>query len=161
MPAESKEKTLYNAMKFADYFLMREGKETEDVKKTLGKIPKSHRDLIKGYKITFQTSNGLKGDPDHVGFIDEEKKSIVIAAPWNHSREYTLLHEVGHAVWKYLVSEEKKIEWKKLLAKNKGKEKHLNQNDEELFCMIYAQYYAKNKLEKYDHGDLLSFVAKI
>lgn len=161
MPAESKEKNVYTLMKFADYLLLREGKESEDVKKTLGKLPKRHRDLIKNYKVVFQPSNGLKGDPEHIGYIDEEKKTIAIAAPWNHSREYTLLHEVGHAVWKSLVGEEKRREWKHLLAKHRGKNKHLNQEHEEMFCMLYAQHYAKNKLEKYDHDELLKFVAKI
>ena len=148
-------------MKFQEYVLIRESKENEDVKKTLGKIPKVHRETIKDYEIVFQGSNGLKGDSKHIGFIDEKNKKIAIAAPWNHSREYTLLHEVGHAVWKYLVSDENKKEWKRLVSKNKRKDKHLNQNAEETFCMIYAQYYAKNKLKKYDHDDLLNFVSKI
>jgi hypothetical protein len=148
-------------MKFTDYALLREGKETKDVKKTLSKIPDRHSDLVKDYSVSFQPGNGLKGDPKHIGYIDEKNKTIVIAAPWNHSREYTLLHEVGHAVWKYLVSKDKKEEWKKLLARHKEDNDELNQEHEEMFCMLYAQFYAKNKLKKYDHDELIEFVSKI
>jgi hypothetical protein len=148
-------------MKFSKYVLLREGKESEDLKKTLAKLPQRHRDVVKDYKFVFQPSNGLKGDPKHIGFIDEEKKTITVAAPWNHSREYTLLHEVGHAVWKHFVREKEKKEWRRILAAHRKKHKNLDQEHEEMFCMLYAQYYAKNKLEKYDHKELLDFVAKI
>lgn len=133
-----------------------------DVKRTLKKIPAEHAKLVRGYKFVFQPSSCLKGDSKHIGLIDEKNKTITISAPWNYGREYTLLHEVGHAVWKYAVDDGKKAEWKKLLAPVRRKNKRdLNQNDEEIFCMAYAQAYAKNKLEKYDHEDLVDFVKEL
>lgn len=148
-------------MEFSRFFA--ESQEGEkDIRKTVGKIPKSHAKLIKGYKINFQPSNTLKGDDGHIGFIDEEKKSITIASPWNYGREYTLLHEIGHAVWKYRLDDEDKSKWKEILAPIKKKhKKELNQNDEEIFCMAYAQVYAYNKIMKYDHKELTDFVRKI
>lgn len=146
-------------MKFRQYL---SDEEKRDVRKTLEKIPKGHSDLVKGYEISFQASNTLKGDKGHVGFIDEENKKIIVSSPWNYGREYTLLHEVGHAVWKYALDDGKKKEWKKILAMVKSKnKKDLDQDDEEIFCMCYAQHYAKNKLCKYDHPRLDKFIAKI
>lgn len=140
-----------------------ESKQGEgDIRKTLRKVPRAHSALIKGYKISFQPSNTLKGDDGHIGFIDEEKKTITIASPWNYGREYTLLHELGHAVWKYRMDDEDRSEWKKMLAPVKRKnKKELDQNDEEIFCMTYAQAYANNKMVKYDHDDLVDFARKI
>lgn len=137
-----------------------EGSEGEkDVSRTLKKIPAEHADLVKDYKFVFQPTNCLKGDNKHIGLIDEKNKTITIASPWNYGREYTLLHEVGHAVWKYILDDDKRAEWKKLLAPIRRKnKKDLGQNDEEIFCMAYAQAYAKNKLEKYDHEELVDFV---
>jgi hypothetical protein len=148
-------------MEFRQYIA--EGREGEnDVRKTIRKIPKSHARLVKGYKFKFQPSNTLKGDDGHIGFIDEEEKTITIASPWNYGREYTLLHEIGHAVWKYAMDDAKKSEWKKILGPvRKGHKKELDQNDEEIFCMTYAQAYANNKMTKYDHDELVSFVRKI
>lgn len=149
-------------MNFKDFIHINESSEKKDVKKTLDGIPKKHSELVKGYKISFQPSNCLKGDKGHIGFIDEKKKQITIASPWNYGREYTLLHEVGHAVWKFLVDKEKKKEWSKILKPIKSNnKKDLNQNDEEIFCMIYAQVYAKNKMKKYDHKTLEDFVSRI
>lgn len=146
-------------MKFKQYL---SDEEKKDVKNTLEKIPAHHAKLVKGYEISFQSSNSLKRDSKHIGFIDEENKKIVIASPWNYGREYTLLHEIGHAVWKYVLNEKMKAEWKKLVGKVRLKnKKDLSQNDEEIFCMCYAQHYAKNKLCKYDHEDLVNFVKNI
>jgi hypothetical protein len=145
-------------MEFRQY--LNEGSEGEkDVKKTLGRIPAKHRALVKDYKFVFQPTNCLRGDNKHIGLIDEKNKTITIAAPWNYGREYTLLHEVGHAVWKYVLDDDKRAEWKKLLGPVKKRNKRdLDQNDEEIFCMAYAQAYAKNGLEKYDHDELVDFV---
>lgn len=143
-------------------FLAEGSKGEGDTRKTLRKIPKEHRELVKGYKILFQPGNCLKGDGGHVGFIDEEKKTITVASPWNYGREYTLLHEIGHAVWKYRMDGERKSEWRKMLAPiRKKNEKDLDQNDEEIFCMTYAQAYANNKMVKYDHEDLVAFARKV
>ena len=146
-------------MRFKQYL---SDEEKKDVRKTLEKIPKSHSDLVKDYEISFQSKNSLRGDDKHIGFIDEKNRKIVVSAPWNYGREYTLLHEIGHAVWKYLVGEDKKREWKKTVAKVRAKnKKELDQNDEEIFCMYYAQHYAKNKLCKYDHAELDEFISSI
>ena len=146
-------------MRFKKYI---EDEEKKDIRKTLEKIPKTHANLVRNYEISFQPNNSLRGDKNHIGFIDEENKRIVISSPWNYGREYTLLHEVGHAVWKYLVSEEKKKEWKRIVGEvRKKNRKDLSQNDEEIFCMSYAQHYAKNKLVKYNHKNLMKFVSLI
>lgn len=129
-----------------------------DVKKTFNKLPKSHYNLIKKYKIEFEPNNTLKGDDGHIGFIDEENKKIKVAAPWNYGREFTLLHEVGHAVWKYLVDNKNKKEWEKIVKNTKNKQK---QNDEELFCMAYANYYAKHKIEIHNHENWNNFIKNI
>lgn len=132
--------------------------ENTDVKKTLKKIPKKHFELIKKYKIHFEPNNTLKGDAKHIGFIDEKNKKIKIAAPWNYSREFTLLHEVAHAVWKYMLDRNDKKEWKKIVKNTKNKQ---NQNDEELFCMAYANYYAKHKVEIHNHETWNEFIKNI
>jgi hypothetical protein len=145
-------------MEFRQY--ISEGSDGEkDVRKTLKKIPAKHARLVRDYKFVFQPSNCLRGDDRHIGFIDEKNKTITVAAPWNYGREYTLLHEIGHAVWKYGMDDAKRAEWKKLLGPIKrSNKKDLDQNEEELFCMTYAQAYAKNGLEKYDHEELVEFV---
>lgn len=146
-------------MRFKQYL---SDEEKKDVRKTLEKIPKSHSNLVKDYEISFQSKNSLRGDDKHIGFIDEKNRKIVVSAPWNYGREYTLLHEIGHAVWKYLVSDDRKGEWKKTVAKVRSRnKKELDQNDEEIFCMSYAQHYAKNKLCKYDHAELDEFISSI
>ena len=99
-------------MRFRQYL---SDEEKRDVRKTLEKIPKWHADLVRGYEIYFQPHNTLKGDEGHIGFIDEDKKKIVVSSPWNYGREYTLLHEIGHAVWKYILDDDDKKEWKKIL----------------------------------------------
>lgn len=134
-----------------------------DVKQSIKGLPKNHAALIKGYKIKFEPNNTLKNDSGHIGFIDEEKKTIVIAAPWNYGRNFTLLHEIAHAVWKYKVNEEKKKEWKKLFLKEKKKMKHksLNQNAEEIFAMAYANFYSKHKLLTYNNEKWNDFIKSI
>jgi len=133
--------------------------ENKDIEKTLEKIPESHRKLIKNYKIIFQGSNLLKNGEKNVGFIDEENKTITISAPWNYSREFVLLHEIAHVIWKYVILEEQKAEWKKIFNKVKNNnKKDLDQNAEEIFCHSYAQAYTKNKLEKFDHNELVNFI---
>ncbi len=146
-------------MQFKKYI---QNEEKKDIQKTLKKIPKKHSLLVKDYTIHFEPNNALKGDKNHIGFIDEENKKIVISSPWNYGREYTLLHEVGHAVWKYIVSSDKKALWRKLLKEEKSKNnKDFSQNHEEIFCMCYAQYYAKNKLVKYNNEKLLKFISSL
>jgi hypothetical protein len=154
---------IYFVIKFYEYVLVREDKEAKkDIENTMSKIPSKHADLVKNYKIIFQPKNTLAGDDRHIGVIDEKEKTITISAPWNYSRQYTLLHEIGHAVWKFILKDEDKKEWKKIVKSTRSKnKKDLNQNDEEIFCMSYAQHYAKNKLIKFDHEELQDFVSKI
>lgn len=131
-----------------------------DVNKTILKLPKSHAALVKGYKFVVEKGNTLDGK--NVGEIDEKKKRIKVAAPWNYPREFTILHEIGHAVWKYLVDNKKRKEWNELVkTARKTNKEGLDQNFEEVFCMIYAQHYVKNKVSKFDHPKLLVFVSKI
>ena len=139
-----------------------ESEEKKDIKRTLEKIPERHALLVKDYEIVFQPNNTLKGSKGHIGLIDEKKKRITIASPWNYPREYTLLHEIGHAVWKFILDDDGKKKWKSLLGREREKNKrNLGQDDEEIFCMIYAQVYAKNKMKKYEIEVLEGFVRSI
>jgi len=124
-------------------FLIAEAKSAAmtDVNKTLGKLPKKHRALFKGYKYIFEPNNSLKGDSDHIGFIDEEKKTIRVCAPWYYSREMTLLHEIAHIIWKHILDKKQRKEWKRIVKNTKNKQ---DQNIEELFCMAYGATYAKH-----------------
>jgi hypothetical protein len=126
-----------------------------DVHKTLRKLPNSHSELVKGYKFQFDSNNTLKNDNKHVGVIDGEKKTITIAAPWNYGREYTLLHEIAHLVWKKFISSELRKKWAKIVAQTKDK---LKDTDEELFSMAYANFYANNKIEIHTHPTWEQFV---
>jgi len=136
-----------------------------DVRKTVLKIPAAHRNLVKGYKYKAEGGNTLSGDEGHVGEIDEKKKRIRVAAPWNYGREFTILHEIAHAVYKYFVNEKMRKEWSAMLKKTKAKSKenrdYLNQDDEEIFCMIYAQHYTRNGMVKFEHPELEKFIEKI
>jgi hypothetical protein len=148
-------------MDFRAYINESSGGE-KDIKKTLRKIPKVHAKLVSGYQFKFQPSNTLKGDEGHIGFIDEKNKRITIASPWNYGREYTLLHEIGHAVWKYILNDRDRSKWSNVLGPiKKANKEDLNQNDEEIFCMTYAQVYANNKITKFDHSSLIDFVKKV
>jgi len=144
-------------MNFKD-FMMSEDICMSDVHKTLRKVPKKHRNLVRGFKYTFQPGNTLKGDNDHIGFIDEKKKTITIAAPWNYGREYTLLHELGHAVWQHILDDKKREEWKRIVKNTKNKQK---QGAEELFCMAYANTYSNRKIEIHSHDSWEKFIKSI
>lgn len=135
-----------------------------DVQTTLKKIPASHSKLVKDYSFECEKDNTLKGDGGHVGVIDEKKKKITVAAPWVHSREFTVLHEIAHAVYKYIMTPKLIKEWANLYKKVKDKsedKKGLEDTTEETFCMIYAQYYTKNKMMKFDHPELEEFIKKL
>lgn len=135
-----------------------------DIKKTLNKLPKKHCDLIKDYKIKFEHKNTLKNDLNHIGFIDEKNKIIKIAAPWNYGRSFTLLHEIAHAVWKYIVTTKQKKEWSEIFEKQKKnmkKHESLDQSAEEIFAMAYANFYSKHKLLTYENKAWNSFISKL
>lgn len=148
-----------------DFRLFLENSEETDIKKTLAQIPASHSRLIRGYKIKFEPGNTLKGDKNHVGFIDEKRKTITIASPWNYSRSFTLLHEVAHAVWKYLMNDQMKKKWQVLVQKYKNQIKApadaLNQDSEEIFAMSYASTYAKHKVITYYRPVWVKFIKSL
>lgn len=141
---------------------------SKDVKITLKRIPKKHYDLIKKYTIEFEPNNTLKGDSDHIGLIDEKNKKIKIAAPWNFSREFTILHEIAHAVYREL-DKLKKKKWKDIVKKNTNKQikenpqakNSLKQNAEEIFCHCYANFYAKHKNSTYNNKQWMNFIKSI
>lgn len=138
-----------------------------ELKKTLRKLPLKHRKLVQTYKFSFEHRPTIKGQ-DHVGEIDEKKHKIKIAAPWFHSREFTILHEVAHAVWKYILNPRLQQEWKQLLQKTKKQQiahtkdrAALNQNQEEIFCMAYASYYAEHKPFAYHNDAWMKFIKQL
>lgn len=132
--------------------------DKKDVEKAIKKLPEKHKKLIKDYTLKFEEEFTLKKDPNHIGLIDEKNKLIIIASPWHYSREFTMFHEIAHAVWKYIVKKEEKKEWSKILENTKNKQ---NQNNEELFCMAYANYYSKHKVEIHNHKSWNEFIKKI
>lgn len=143
-------------MDFREFLL--ETADQADIKRTLAKLPKSHQKLVSDYKISFQPGNTLKNDKEHIGYIDNAKKTIVIAAPYNYGREFTLLHEIGHRIWEKLVTHKMRIKWHEIVSKTKNKQK---QNDEEMFAMSYANFYAKNKITIHNHEAWNDFIKKL
>ena len=137
-----------------------EKSENNDLEKLLTKLPNSHKNLVKDFKFKYTKNNTLNGDKKHIGVIHKDK--IEIAAPWNYSREFTTLHEIAHMVWAYKINEKLKNEWKKIAKQTLNKNKNIGEKDpEELFCMAYAQNYAKNKITKFDHPEWTKFIKKI
>lgn len=142
-------------MDFKDFLIESEDK---DLKTTLAKLPKKHQKLLKGYEFKFQSGNSLTGDNGHVGVIDDHKKTITVAAPWFYPREFTVLHEVGHLVWKHCMDKNMKMQWSKIVKSTKNKQKD---NDEELFCHAYAATYSKNSPDIHDHEKWTNFIRKL
>ena len=137
---------------------MKKSEEQGDIEKTLSKIPLSHRKLVQGYDWKLQGGNTLKGDGEHIGYVDRMNKQIAVAAPWNYGREFAILHEIAHQVWEQLPKEIKKA-WFHVVANTKGKKQ--DQNPEELFCMAYANQYVKNKIVIHDHPEWKAFIAEL
>lgn len=135
-----------------------ESEEKKNIESMLKKIPKPHRCLIKGFKYKFQSGNTMKGDDENIGSCDCHKKEIVVAAPWNYGREFTILHEVGHMVWETLKPKQQKA-WEKVVKGTKGKHQH--QKIEELFCMAYANTYANHKDKIHDHPEWEQFIKSL
>jgi hypothetical protein len=132
--------------------------EKKNIEQMLAKLPDRHRALIKGYRFVFQPGNTLKGDDEHVGVIDQDRKTITIAAPWNYGREFTIIHEIAHMVWEIFLDRKMKLMWKQIVDNTKHKQ---NQNAEELFCMAYANHYAKHQIEIHNHPMWDAFIKKI
>jgi hypothetical protein len=141
---------------FKKYF-----KEDDDVEKTLQRIPKSHRDLVDGYKFLFEPHNTLKDDPGHVGLIrNHPQKEIIIASPWRHPREYTMLHEVAHLVYeKYIRGTKLEKEWEKIVKSTRNKKK--DETAEELLCHAYANHYSEHKLVIHHHATWTKFIKNL
>jgi len=139
--------------------------EKEDIQKTLSKLPKAHSDLVRGYKWKFHAGNTLNGDDKHVGYMDKYSKEIAIAAPWNFSREFTILHEIAHLVYERL-SKEIKNQWSSVVKKNFEKQTQenpeakdsLKQIPEEIFCHCYANFYSKHKNATYNNPEWMGFI---
>jgi hypothetical protein len=146
-------------MQFEQFLLESEQEYKSDIKNTLNKIPKSHAALVGGFKYEFQNTNTMKYDGDHIGLVDMKNKKIIIASPWNYGREYTLLHELAHMVWAKFMTKDLIKNWSKVV-KNTKEEKQ-KQNDEELFCMAYANYYAKNKIVIHTHDTWADFIKNL
>ena len=143
-------------------FFEKKSEFDKDVEQILKTIPKKHAELVKNYNFKAHKDNVLDGDPDNVGEIDEKEKHIKVSSPWNYSRCFVTLHEIAHAVYKYIMTKELKKEWNNLVDKIKKDKKHkLEKDNEEVFCMIYAQNYCKNKMMKYDHPELQEFIKKL
>lgn len=144
---------------FREFLVEREKCEEEkNLAQTLNKLPKGHAKLVRGYKWTFQDGNTLDGDDQHVGVIDDKKKKITVAAPWNYGREFTTLHEIAHKVWEKYMTKELRDEWSQVVKKNKGR---MKQNDEELFCMAYANTYANQQVVVHTHPAWEKFIRKL
>ena len=146
-------------MNFKTFLEQKNIEEEKNVKKMLSLLPKRHRKLLDGYKFTFTPGNVLNGDNQHVGYIHNNK--IVVAAPWNYSRGFTTLHEIAHLIWETLMTKELKKEWSETLKKAKKemeKSDSLKQNDEEIFCMVYATTYSKHPPTTYSNENLQNFI---
>lgn len=133
------------------------GEEKRDILRTLSKLPPSHRSLIKDFSWKFQGGNTLNGDDQHVGYMDDHEKEIAVAAPWNYGREFTVLHEIAHTIWERL-PDQLKHHWVGIVQRTKHKQR---QSPEELFCMAYANFYAKNKIVIHDHPEWNQFIKSL
>lgn len=145
-----------------------ENEEDDNVKEIIAKLPKSHQKLLRGFKVKFTPGNTLKNDKEHVGYIHNDK--IVVAAPWSMSRSFVFLHEVSHQLFEHLFTKELKKKWSDLVKStksdhmksvNKEARSALDQNDEEIFAMAYANYYCKHKLKTYDHPEWMEFIKNL
>lgn len=145
-----------------------ENEEQKNVKMTIAKLPKTHQKLLNGYKFTYTPGNTLKGDDNHIGYIHKDK--IVVAAPWNYSREMVTLHEIAHLVYEYLMTSKLRKEWSDLMKSTKEDQKNkqkkicrnaIDQDDEELFAMSYAATYAKHPPKTYLNPKWQDFIKKI
>lgn len=131
--------------------------EDKDILHTLSKIPKSHANLVRGYTFKLQGGNTLSGDNDHVGYIQDDPKEIVVAAPWKYSREQCFLHEVAHRVWSKLGNDWKK-RWAMILARTPNQQER---NEEEAFCMCYGATYSKHPPTTYSHPEWIAFIKSL
>jgi len=137
---------------------LEQSEEQKDIKSTLARIPKKHRALLRGFKIKMLNGNVLKNDKEHIGYMDDEKKEIVITAPWAYSKQHLFLHECGHVVYKTL-SKELKQKWKKIVDNTTKPRVH--QGYEEAFCHSYASTYCKRPHSIHDHKEWEEFIRSL
>lgn len=140
-----------------------ENEEKTNLIKSFSRVPKKHRNLIHNFEIEFINSTTL--DKKNVGL--KCGKKIKIASPWHYSKEFVVLHEIGHVVWESL-SKKIKNKWKKLLEKTIEDQKTksnsksaLNQSSEELFCMSYAATYCKHPSTSFYNKKWISFIKSL
>ena len=143
---------------FKNYMQDEMDAEKADIARTLEKIPDKHAALVQGYSWKFHPGNTLNGDEEHVGYMDDQSKEIAVSSPWNYGREFTVLHEIAHRVWETLVPLQMKKMWHQIVAATPEKQ---DQSPEELFCMAYANRYAKNKIVIHDHPQWHEFIERI
>jgi len=146
-------------MNFKTFLEQDTKEEKKNVQEALKKLPETYRKLVKGFKFKFLDGSTLHGDPEHVGYMTNKPKVIAVAGPWHYGREFTFYHEIAHLVWEQLVTKEKRKEWGKVLKSTKGQRQH--QGDEELWCMCFANEYAKNKMVIHDHPEWHAFMKKL
>ena len=141
-----------------DFKVFFEQEDSNNISKTISKLPKSHQELLNGFKIKYTPDNTLDHDNKHVGII--QNKNITVSAPWNYGREWVTLHEIGHRVWEEKMTKELRKEWSLIAKKIKqsNKNKSLQQNDEELFCFAYAAAYAKHPVVTFYHKTWVDFI---
>lgn len=135
--------------------------DKDDVQDTLNLIPKKHLKLLDGLIIKYTCNNTLNFDNKSIGMLKNNK--ITVSAPWHYSRQFTTLHEIAHIIWCKYLSDKQKETWKKIFLEEKNKIKHpsIKQNHEEIFCMAYANYYCKHKLQTYSNKKWEKFIKKI
>jgi hypothetical protein len=138
------------------YFL-EQSEQINNIKYTLSKLPKSHAALVKSYKLKWTCGVTLHNDDQHVGLLDPNNKTITICSPWNYGKEYTFLHEIGHLVFSKFCSPKWKEKWAKIIKKNINRQK---QNNEELWCMCYANHFVKNQIVAHTHPAWESYMKK-
>lgn len=136
-------------MQLKSFKLFLKDDEDSRLKDLLKKIPSNHRDLLKNISIKFQNGHTIKGSKKFVGSSDD--KEFKIAAPWFYSREFVVLHEIGHLVWDNILSSDQKKEWKSICKKN----------SEECFCHAYANFYVKHQLKSLIKPEQIKFLTKL
>ena len=136
--------------------------EDEDVSKTIAKLPHSHQQLAKQFKVLFEPQNTLQGDDDHVVMVTNKPRPLIkIAAPMYHSREHTLLHEIAHLVYETFVKGTPlEKEWA-VIAQNTPMKKQDRDNAEEYFAHAYGTFYSKNRLTKFDIPEWMEFIKRL
>jgi hypothetical protein len=145
-------------MKGFRQFVEQSEEQEKNIKATIAKLPKSHAALIKGYKVKWGCDNVLgNGDDAHIGLVNPKTRTITISAPYNYGREFTFLHEIAHKVYERFMTKELLEEWKKILKNTKEK---MKQSPEELWCMAYANHFAKNKIVIHNHPEWDDFIKK-